>query len=266
MRSMCGRTSPSTKEFAATKLGELCRIAIVLASATASVAFGQAGNPAVAEPVPAVKAKTSPQKSNAKPLSPTVKTSESVTPVKAKASTQKSKETPAQPKLKIDSSSMQTRWLEVRAAIGPKNLLKLTEEFERDYPFSAVDQQNQALQVCARKTLDIARTAGLSSDFFDETVGDANYKAQLKSSVRGEKEAAYQLARAYLTGTSGVAVNVRRAEQWLRFAADLDHARASWELAEIYNREGFMADAARYEKKAADLGYVIPPRLPSRGY
>ena len=51
-----------------------------------------------------------------------------------------------------------------------------------------------------------------------------------------------------------------------RFAADLDHARASWQIAEIYNREGRMADAARYEKKAADLGYQIPPRLPNRGY
>ena len=161
---------------------------------------------------------------------------------------------------------MQARWQEVRTAVGPKKLLKLAEQFERDYPFSAVDQQNQALQVCARKTLDIARSAGLSSDFFDEMVGDANYKTQLKSAVRGEKEAAYQLALAYRWGTSGVAVNARRAEQWLRFAADLDHPRASWELAEIYNLEGLMADSARYEKKAAALGYPIPLRLPSRGY
>ena len=161
---------------------------------------------------------------------------------------------------------MQSRWQDVQVAVGPTKLLKMAEQFERDFPFSAVDQQNQALQVCAKKTLDIARTAGLSSDFFDEMVGDASYKSRLKSAVRGDKDAAYQLALAYQAGSAGVAKNARRAEQWLRFAADLDHAHASWQLAEIYNHEGLIADAARYEKKAADLGYPVPLRLPNRGY
>lgn len=196
----------------------------------------------------------------------TVSPPESASTAKSSATPQKAKAKPARPAIRIESSTMHTRWQEVRAAVGPKELLKLSEQFERDFPFSAVDQQNQALQVCARKTLTIARTAGLSSDFFDEKVGDANYKAQLKSAIRSDKEAAYQLALAYRSGTSGVAANARRSEQWLRFAADLDHARASWELAEIYNHEGLVADAARYEKRAAELGHSIPPRLPSRGY
>lgn len=182
------------------------------------------------------------------------------------AQPQKPRAKPVRPAPKPDPAVMQARWQEVESAVGPTRLLKLAEQFERDYPFSPVDQQNQALQVCAKKTLDIARTSGISADFFDETVGDAGYKNNLKLAIRGNKDSAYQLALAYHNGSSGVKVNLRRAEQWLRFAAELDHAKASWELAEIYNREGLMADAARYEKKAATLGYPVPPRLPNRGY
>lgn len=187
-------------------------------------------------------------------------------PVIKSTATQKPRAKAVRPTPKSEQPNMQSRWQDVQVAVGPTKLLKLAEQFERDFPFSAVDQQNQALQVCAKKTLDIARTAGLSSDFFDEMVGDASYKSRLKSAVRGDKEAAYQLALAYQAGSAGVAKNARRAEQWLRFAADLDHAHASWQLAEIYNHEGLIADAARYEKKAADLGYPVPLRLPNRGY
>ena len=167
---------------------------------------------------------------------------------------------------KIDTPTVQTRWQEVQVAVGPTKLLRLAEQFDRDYPFSAVSQQNQALQACAQKTLEIARSAGISSDFFDEIVDDANYNSRLRSAVRGDKEAAYQLALAYQTANSGVTANALRAEQWLRFAADLGHGRASWEVAEIYNRAGLMADAARYERKATEQGYVLPTRLPNRGY
>ena len=189
-----------------------------------------------------------------------------VAPAAKAAVTQKPRAKTPRPASKSEPATLQSRWQEIQVVVGPTKLLKLAEQFERDFPFSALDQQNQALQVCARKTLDIARTAGISSDFFDERVGDASYKARLKAAVRGDKEAAYQLAQAYQEGSAGVFANSRRAEQWLRFAADLDHARASWQIAEIYNREGRMADAARYEKKAADLGYQVPPRLPNRGY
>ena len=187
-------------------------------------------------------------------------------PAAKPAQPQKTRPKPVRAAPKPDSSIMQARWQEVESAVGPTRLLKLAEQFERDYPFSAVDQQNQALQVCAKKTLEIARSSGISSDFFDETVGDAGYKTNLKQAIRGNKDSAYGLAQAYHQGSSGVKVNARRSEQWLRFAAELDHAKASWELAEIYNREGLMADAARYEKKAAGLGYPVPPRLPNRGY
>jgi len=63
-----------------------------------------------------------------------------------------------------------------------------------------------------------------------------------------------------------VATNLRRTEQWLRFAAELGNGIASWELAEIYNHGGQLGDAVRFEKKALDLGYRPPPRLATRGY
>jgi hypothetical protein len=173
---------------------------------------------------------------------------------------------PSRQAAKFDVTLMQARWQEVEAAVGPTELLKLAEQFERDYPASTVEEQNQALQVCAKKTLHIARTTGISSDFFDESVGDDAYKSNLKLAVRGNKDSAYILAKAYHEGGSGVKANGRRAAQWLKFAAELDHPKASWELAEIYNRQGLIADAAHYEKKAASLGYPVPARLPNRGY
>ena len=200
------------------------------------------------------------------PSTATRATTPEVAPAAKVAVPQKPRAKTSRPVGKTDPAILQSRWQEIQVVVGPTKLLKLAEQFERDFPFSALEQQNQALQVCARKTLDIARTAGISSDFFDEMVGDASYKSRLKAAVRGDKEAAYQLAQTYKDGNAGVTANPHRAEQWLRFAADLDHPRASWQIAEIYNREGRMADAARYEKKAAELGYPVPLRLPNRGY
>jgi hypothetical protein len=43
-------------------------------------------------------------------------------------------------------------------------------------------------------------------------------------------------------------------EQWLHISAGLGNGLASWELAEYYNYGGRVADAARFEKRALELG------------
>ena len=155
---------------------------------------------------------------------------------------------------------------QIQSALQPSRVIKLAEECERDFPASQFAAETQRIAMAARQALEIQRSTGLSGDFFEEAVGDEAYRNNLGKAVRGDKDAAYSLALAYRAGISGVVASPRRMEQWLRFAAELGSGVASWELAEFYNYSGFVADAARFEKKALDLGYRPPFRLPTRGY
>lgn len=158
------------------------------------------------------------------------------------------------------------RWQEIQATLRPAKLIVLCEAFASEFPASSHAKNIEAVRTSALRALEIQHTAGLSGDFFEDAVGDGAYRENLRSAVRGDKEAAYRIALAYKKGTSGVVASARRMEQWLRFSAELGSGIASWDLSEIYNRSGFVADAARFEKKALDLGYRPAPRLPTRGY
>jgi len=168
--------------------------------------------------------------------------------------------------VKNDPTGMEARWQEIQTALRPASLIVLCEQFERDFAASQFAHQVGVIAASARRALEIQRSAGLSGDFFEDAVGDSGYRENLRKAVRGDKDAAYGIALAYKTGAAGVDASPRRMEQWLHFSAELGSGVASWELAEIYNRDGFIADVARFEKKALDLGYQPPPRLPTRGY
>ncbi len=155
---------------------------------------------------------------------------------------------------------------QIDAALQPARLLKLIEECEKDIAAGPFLDEIRHLAVGARSALEGQRLAGLSSDFFDEPGGDGQFRGLIAKAVRGDQLAAYSLARAFRNGESGVASSPRRVEQWLRFASELGNGRASWELAELYNYSGQIADAARFEKKALSQGYRPGVRLPSRGY
>jgi hypothetical protein len=154
----------------------------------------------------------------------------------------------------------------INSVLQPSRLIKLAEECEREFPASQFAGELRHIATGARQALEIQRSTGLSGDFFEDSVGDTAYRENLGKAVRGDKDAAYRIAVAYRAGISGVVASPRRMEQWLRFSAELGSGQASWELAEFYNYGGFVADAARFEKKALDLGYRPPFRLPTRGY
>lgn len=165
-----------------------------------------------------------------------------------------------------DPTKTDPRWQAIQVSLRPARLIRLCEDFERDFPGSEYSQQIRVIVAGARQALESQRSAGLSGDLFEETAGDKGYRDDLVKALRGDKDAAHRISIAYRDGTSGVAVNPRRTEQWLRFAAELGNGIASWELSEIYNHSGQLGDAVRFEKKALELGYRPPVRLATRGY
>ena len=166
----------------------------------------------------------------------------------------------------IDVSKLEERWRAIEATLRPSRLIRLCEDFARDFPGSEFDQQIKVSISGARQAIESQRSASLSSDLFEESAGDKGYRDDLTKALRGDKDAAHRIAIAYRTGGAGVVANLRRTEQWLRFSAELGNGIASFELSELYNQSGQVGDAARFEKKALDLGYRPPPRLGTRGY
>ena len=154
----------------------------------------------------------------------------------------------------------------IEAAIQPARTVKLAEECERELSHDPLIDEIRRIALGARQAMEVQRSAGLSAELFEDPYGDAGFHDLIRKSARGDGDAAYQIAQAYKTGQSGISANTRRMEQWLRFSAELGNGRASWELAEYYNYGGLVADAARFEKRAQELGYQPGVRLPSRGY
>lgn len=164
------------------------------------------------------------------------------------------------------SSGMEECWEKLQVARRPSQVVRLSEACEASFPGGAFAGEMRKIATGAGKVLEIQHAAGLSGDFFEDSVGNSEYRLNLDKAVRGDKDAAYLVAIAYRIGKSGVAKNLRRMEQWLHISAGLGNGLASWELAEYYNYGGRVADAARFEKRALDLGYKPAFRLPTRGY
>ncbi len=155
---------------------------------------------------------------------------------------------------------------QIEATLQPARIVQLAEACETELLNDILIEEFRQIATDARRVLEVQRSVGLSADLFTHPEGDADFRALVRLAVRGDKQASYRIAQAYRVGQSGVLANPRRMEQWLRFSAELGDGRASWELAEHYNYGGLIADAAKYEKKAEDLGYRPAVRLPSRGY
>ncbi len=152
------------------------------------------------------------------------------------------------------------------AVVQPARVAILAEECVKELPPGPFSDEFRRIEAGARTALEGQRSAGISGDLFGDSAGDSELRELVGRAARGDMDAAYGIAEAYKSGRSGVTSNPRRMEQWLRYSAELGHGRASWELAEHYNYTGLVADAARFERKALDLGYRPALRLPSRGY
>lgn len=167
-------------------------------------------------------------------------------------------------KVKSRAAEMETRWQQVQQTIHPELLIKRSAEFRMDFPKSPFAQANRKIHVGAQKAFRAQQEAKLSSDAIEEPTGNQTYRYDLIQAVRGSKDSAYRVAKMYEKGTQGLPKDPHRTEQWLRIAAELGLGKASWEVANIYNRDGQMADAAKFEARAVRDGFVIPPRVPNR--
>lgn len=162
--------------------------------------------------------------------------------------------------------SMEERWSAILKTIPPKLLVSLCREFKRDYPEAKYTPEAEKILKGARRALKSQLTAELADDTLEMLAEEIHVRADLIKALRGDKEAAYRVATMYREGSNGLLKNERRTEQWLKFSAELGSAVASWKLAEIYLSTGQQADAAKYERRAIELGYEPPPRLSNRGY
>jgi len=163
-------------------------------------------------------------------------------------------------------SAEEDRWIEIRKTIKPREVVRLCEVFLKTFPDGEYTQTAQATLDGARLAADSQRAAGLSSDAIDTSIGNEDYRDDLVKAVRGDKDAAHRIAIMYRDGNGGMRVNLRRVEIWLKFSAELGNGIASWQLSEYYSSTGMVGEAARYERRAVDLGYRPPPRLSNRGY
>lgn len=158
------------------------------------------------------------------------------------------------------------RWQAIQSARSPRRIAALARSFQRDFPKSERVAEARELEAGASRVSYLIVDVGLSAEFFSATRGNANFDTSLLGAARGDADAAFALARAFREGKAGVPAIPRRQEQWLRIAAELGHAGASWELAQLANWNGRIAEAAHYENRAIALGYRPPPRLSNRDY
>jgi hypothetical protein len=162
------------------------------------------------------------------------------------------------------SMTVEERWEKVQNTVRPDLVVAMCEAFTKDFPNSRYSRAEAILVAGASKSLAATRSAQLSLDAIDDTSGDSAYRNMLTSAMRGDGDAAYRIAGMYRHGANGLAHDLRRYEQWLNVAGALGRGDASWQLAEIYNRKGLVAEAARLEAMARGMGYRAPERLPSK--
>ncbi|MDO8787712.1 MAG: hypothetical protein Q7J42_06545 [Sulfuritalea sp.] len=161
-------------------------------------------------------------------------------------------------------AAMESKWQEIQQTVHPELLIKRSAEFRMDFPKSRYAQANRRIHVGAQKAFRAQQEAKLSSDAIEDPSGNQGYRGELIQAMRGSKDSAYRIAKMYQKGTHGLTKDSHRTEQWMRIAAELGLGKASWEVANIYNRDGQMADAAKFETRAVRDGFVIPPRVPNR--
>lgn len=166
--------------------------------------------------------------------------------------------------VKFDTVDEKTAWKQVEDSSWPSEVVKLCDDYLRQYPKS---KQASAATVAREGAGDAAKAMQRNdvrlyrSAFNGKAEMPDSWWRDVRKSARGDKDAAARLAHMYKNGEDGLGRDLNRYEGWLQFASALGNGIASYELALYYRDQDQPLMAAQYETRARELGYTPPPSL-----
>ncbi|HEY1057130.1 MAG TPA: caspase family protein [Limnobacter sp.] len=151
-------------------------------------------------------------------------------------------------------------WQALALASWPPEVIRLAEQFLRDYPGGWRAQQASLDLAGARQALSVLRSRDVrlfKTSFVAPDNGASVAQGDLQKAARGDKDAAMRMAR--LHQAEATDVGRLRYEGWLQYATGLGNGIASYALALHYRAMALPILAAQAEAQAIALGYS-PPR------
>ena len=150
------------------------------------------------------------------------------------------------------------------AANWPAEVVRLAADYRRRFPRgpNVADAAARAERAARAQQALESRDVNLSRNAFSAAAGVPALRADAERALLADGDAALRISHAYRDGQDTAAEPQRQLE-WLRYAAALDAAEANYELALHYRQQGQMPMAAKYQARAAELGFVLPRELDS---
>ncbi len=153
---------------------------------------------------------------------------------------------------------------ELQVAAWPADIVKFAGDYRSRFPrgpFAAEAASYGSRAARAQRAIE-SKDVNLPRDAFAVGSQVPALRDDLGAASLGDAAAAARIAVAYRDG-QGVPADEKRSVGWMHYAAALDNASANYELSRHYRRAGQMPQASRFQARAVELGYVLPPELDS---
>lgn len=151
----------------------------------------------------------------------------------------------------------------LRALVWPRDIQRAATDFLQkfaDSPFASAVEVAQVGSAAGARVLSNPDITLQRRDFQPRPDIDGRYNEDLRRASRGDKDAAVRVAeRLRPNSYTGPAATIF--EGWMQFASELGNGIAAYELARYYSAANRPAVAGRWEARAKQLGYTIPPSL-----
>lgn len=151
---------------------------------------------------------------------------------------------------------------QMHTATWPADIVRIADRL------LAVEERDEAIADARR----IRREAAWTAQLLQSNVmllqrsafvasNNAGERQDMRQAALGNPEAALRMARRYQPGINSNAADPHRYVGWLQLASQLGNDNASYELALFFRKEGQPSQAAVYETRAAQQGYIAPVAL-----